>query len=199
MTALATLDDLAVYLGRELDDLTENRQAEQALDLVSAAVRAWCRRDFTQTTSTRRLPGVWGPTLDLPDGPVTAVTAVVLDDTTITDWTWNDRSQLIRHGYLTATDPDRGGAAGGHRGSWGGPQATVTVTYTHGYDPIPDDVRAAVLTATARSITNPVGVRSEGLGAYQVTYAGQAADLGAVVITDAERRLLSRYRRKVLA
>lgn len=53
--------------------------------------------------------------------------------------------------------------------------ATFVEAYTRGQgftDGVPgDDLEAVILTATARMVTNPTGVRTEGIDDYSVTHA----------------------------
>jgi hypothetical protein len=69
----------------------------------------------------------------------------------------------------------------------------VFITYTHGYDQIPDDIRSACLQMASRGLAGPPpGVRQESIGSYSVTYdTGAASRLGATEID-----LISRYRRR---
>jgi len=55
-------------------------------------------------------------------------------------------------------------------GYWSVP---LTITYDHGYQVIPDDLRGATATAAARLLDNPQELASESIGGYSKTYSGR--------------------------
>lgn len=80
------------------------------------------------------------------------------------------------------------------------------MTYTHGYDPVPDDVVALVAAKVAGFLAtgaaNPGGLRSLQTGAMSESYGnatGTEGALGPGVLTAAERTALTRYRLGSLA
>ena len=76
MADLFTLEELASYLQRDLDTAT----AVIAQKSAQAAVRRYCRRDFTSTAYTDSLLPIEASgdsyVVRLPQRPVTAVTSV---------------------------------------------------------------------------------------------------------------------------
>jgi hypothetical protein len=90
-------------------------------------------------------------------------------------------------------------------GGWGGPKATVVVTYSHGYEVIPDDIKGVCLSAAARAFTspglvNPAGVESETIDGYAVTYRSNMANgsTAGVTLAEDESRIVKRYRPVVM-
>lgn len=71
--------------------------------------------------------------------------------------------------------------------------ANVVVAYEHGYDAPPADVRRVALQLAARTYERGVGVTSERIGSYGVSY-GSDGGLDAL-----ERSILDRYRMVVVA
>lgn len=68
------------------------------------------------------------------------------------------------------------------------------VTYSHGYDPIPDDVRVVVADMAARRYTAGVGgavVASETIGSYSYTTRSPDGEYG---MPSADVAVLKRYR-----
>lgn len=73
---------------------------------------------------------------------------------------------------------------------------TIKVTYTHGFDPIPDDILAVVFQVAGRAYgVNPTdtGINQETLGSYNYS-TGSAASSGALGFLLPERMVLDRYR-----
>lgn len=201
MTVFASPDDLAAILQRELTD-AEETAALVLLEIATAEIQAELGQQITETVHTASIPGTWSRDLELPQRPVTAVTGVALDGVALASdgWAWNGRQTLRRGTSLVAgeADLDDGdlddmgstGIAGWH---WGGPGATVAVTYTAGYVNVPADLKGLCLQVAMRTMSNPTGIRSEQLGAYQVTYTvpGTGQVFGAL-LTDTERATLRR-------
>lgn len=157
MATFATAEDLGAYLG---ETLTGSRllQSIVALEIATATIQGWTRRrlEFVED-DTVLLAGTRSAELVLPEAPVVNVTAVELDGVAV-----------------AASSYQRTGAVLHRSGGWGSPGGAVEVTYSHGYQPIPDDVRVVCLQMAARGLSNPLGIRQEGIGSYNVTYAGDA-------------------------
>ena len=174
--SFASVEDLAAYLQRDLTELTDT--ADLALELATAAIQAEAGQLLTPAIETITVAPI-GTIVLLPELPVTAVSTVVVDGVSLaaSDYT---ASTL---GVLRRAD----GAA------WAG---LVTVTYSHGYGTIPDDLRAVCVQSAARVLANPGGVQGESVGAYSVTYARPGSDSsgGGVLLAADERALVRRYR-----
>lgn len=209
MAAFATVADLELFAREqvqpgEIDEL----EAGQALDLASDVIRGYVRSHITSVTETAELGGTSDDVLELPQRPVSVVTAVEITDrlgntvvVSSSDWTWTRSGKLRRILYTTALP------AGWSAGSgWGGTDATVTVTYTHGLAAVPGDVKAIALALARRMTVNPDGYVREAIGSYNVGYAttdGQQAGQGSgqgsgasVHLLAVEKMALDRYRRR---
>lgn len=175
LPALATVDDLAGWMQVDLGTLPAS--AASTLNMVSAIVRAEARQKFTRSTSKATLYPVclesWGRNclrhyVDLPQRPVVSVGAVTRDGQPV-DWALQ-RDRL----FVVGCGP-------------------VSVTFTHGYEEVPGDVLAVVLTAAQRVLTNPNDLRQETVGSVSVTYSAET--IGAS-LSQADKDLLARYRRR---
>lgn len=172
MAQFVTADELANHL-RTTFDAVEYTQADQLLTLISGEVDRYCNRvDFVRTAGdTVSLVGTDDVDLPLPDGPVESVSQVDIISgtatTTVTDYT------LVAGEIDAVLVRETAGRShlGGH---WGGRLATVEVTYTHGFDGAPDDVKMVVLRAAAVAWANPAGVASEQIDDYSVQYSGRS-------------------------
>lgn len=172
---LATVDDVAARLGRDLTAAEETRVETLVVD-ASAAVRSYTGQTFSAETTTDRLR-VKAGTVRLPQRPVTDVTEV-------TDLDGNDLAFTWYHG-------DSITLAGVPANGW------VDVTYEHGWEELPADIVAVVCQIVGRALGTPAdqgGYQSETIGNY--TYAiGAAAAAGATGMMNDERAALDRYRR----
>lgn len=176
MSQFATAADLAELLG-ETFDATRTAQANSALELASAAIQAWTRQQIEHVAGdTASLRGVWDDELPLPERPVTAVTSVTYDgDQLVVDDDYELVGSVLRR--------DNG---------WGGPGVAVVVVYDHGWDPIPDPIRAVALQVASRMMATPQGVSAESIGTYSVTYGEAMVGSGVEGYT----ALLAPYRRR---
>lgn len=192
--AFATEAELEAYTGASID----TSRATILLDVATAAIKAYTNQTLSRVTNdTVILPGNHTNTLELPERPVISIGAVSIGDTALTvdsDFVWDGRSGLLRGTAVSGVLVINDGPLVSGTGDWGGPGAQVSVTYTHGFATIPDDIKGVCLALAARSLQSPDGVNSETIGSYSVSYSRTG---GAVSLLDEERRLLDRYRRRV--
>lgn len=164
MDPLATSDDLVDRLGRDLSDLETPRAAALLAD-ASARFRFEARQQISESSSTARLRVDHGR-IDLPQYPVTAVTAVRNDANTNIDVQWSTPSSWIYVGSVDRFDLDYRTCE------------YLNVTYTHGFDPVPDIVIAVICQMAGRALgvtLESTAITGEGLGAYNYTVGGAAA------------------------
>lgn len=209
LTPLATTDDVAAILQRPLT-ATEITTATRLIALASGMVRRYTRQDLTAATGdVITLAGTWGHTIMLPQRPITAVASVVVNgaNPAYAPWKLIDDEIVILTGSF---QPDYGSSLWGGTGLWGpagsyigpqatgaswqGPQATVTVTYSHGYAVIPDDIVNEVAGMAALQMSSPVGINSEQIGGYQVAYA--RSPVGGMSLTAETKSVLNFYRKR---
>lgn len=171
MPQFASADELGDLLGESFTG-TRLTQAVAQLETASVLIQNSTRQRLEFVADDQVvLRGVWDRHLILPERPVLDATVTAIDGI----------APVAGSYYLL-------GSALARDGGWGGPGVLVEVTYSHGYDPIPDDIRVATLNLAAELLSRPRGVVSEGIGSYQVTY-GPETRLGAVLAP-----VLSRYR-----
>jgi hypothetical protein len=179
MTQFATADELAARLGVEFTD-DETTRANTLLELASGTVQAAARQHIELVTDDQlTMPGTRETAILLPERPVVAATASI-NGVQVTDFDVRDEEALVR------------------RGGWGGTSDTVTVTYTHGYDPVPDAIKALTLEAVVRVWVNPGSVMAERYGSEQVTYLMGAADTmpTGLLLTKVEQETVRRVTRR---
>ena len=183
----AAVYDLAAFLRRTFT-VDEEATAQLLLELATGEIRGYTRQYIAETEHTQYLFGTWGPDLELPQRPVTAVDTVTVEGTAIDDLEWDMKGTLRRHALDGLSWPGDSPFPCGH---WGGPRTTIQVVYTAGYAEIPDDIRNACLTMAASAFANPEGISQETVGGYSVSYRLAVA---GVTLTDDQRRTLRRYR-----
>lgn len=198
MDPLATLGDLtARYPGTLTTD--QQSRALALLGDASTVVRTYTRQTFTTATTTERIRPIGDRAL-LRQAPVTAVTAVGLVDTLQSGnlvslpmgaWMWDGGQEVWIGAISTVINlPDDVTELLQYQ------VPLMEVTYSHGYDAVPDPAIAVVCSIVCRALDLPTsgGVASQTVGAlsYRLTAAGQDGVLG---LTDSERLLLAPYRR----
>lgn len=150
-------------------DLAEHREHRDDAAVSSAvgAVRSYCRWHIAPSvTVTKRVDGT-GAAILLPTLYLTAVTSVVdLDGSplTLTDLDWRENGVLVSSA-----------------------RGTYDVTFTHGYETWPSEVRRVILAAASRARMG--AAKTQGAGPFSVSLDVAADDWSA-----AERAVLDRYR-----
>ena len=204
MADLFTVTELSSFLQRDLDPSS----AVVAQQAGQGFVRAYARQNFDSRTDTAqglvireatgvdardmrlsasKLPRLWSTPLvvRIPQRPVTAISAVVINGVTLTqnvDWVWDQVTPKI----LLSRVP----WASNVFQAW----PAAFVTYTAGYATIPADVKGIALAVAGRIYDNPRGIRSRAIGDYQETFAGGNDMFAGAGLLTAERRTLDRYR-----
>lgn len=177
MARLATAADLEDYLQTTFT-AAETLQAETLLDHASGIIRRVAGQDFDQVVDdVVTLPASYTSTLLLPQLPATAVASVVTSGTTLTVDV--DYEAVLPAGILRRLK----------NAKWA---KSVTVTYTHGFATVPDDLVAICTEMAARAWVNPRGLLSEQIGNYSARWgADNVAGLGLNVD---ERAIVQSYR-----
>lgn len=156
---LADPSELADWLGRPADDL----RLLAALTAASRRFRGAVGHDVRLVEDdVVTLDGNGRESLLLPVWPTTAVASVVLDGTTLvegTDYAWSEAGLLRRLGCR----------------SWPDRLRCLTVTYSHGWTVIPEDIQEAVIDQAQTMFTVPAGVQSKAVGGQSVTFGATAA------------------------
>ena len=202
MANFATVADVENFLQVEVP-AEKVDSVERALTEATAAIRNYCRQHLSRVVGdTVKLDAPNGPKLFLPELPVVEVTAVVLGDETLMD---EDDYWLSQGGILHRLDGRRWDLTGNY----------VEVTYTHGYDPIPDDIVAVATRAASRVYQAGLraedsgailGIASKSLGDFSVSFTPETAGGGvgegvmgasaARMLLLSEKDILNRYRLK---
>ncbi|MEW1754699.1 hypothetical protein [Streptomyces angustmyceticus] len=169
---LATVEELEDWLQVPRGTAPVNT-VSLALDIASGLVRAEARCMFTARTDTIDLRIVDG-TIKVP-GPVQAVLLVTVRGQDLTSSQWELDGETLHLAWEVLRDcPRRAG-----------------VTWAHGYDTVPLDVKGVVLDVAARGCVNPSSLRQESTGQRSVTFAAETIGTS---LADIEKDKLARYR-----
>lgn len=176
MAQFASADDLAAQLGIELTENEESR-ADALLSLASGLIQDAARQTIelveNETVVMRRARGA---VVLLAERPVVSVSSVLAGgDALAADTYYLDGDCLVRSG-----------------GTWGdllgvgfSGNDELVVTYTHGYEEIPETIKGICVAAVVRAWVNPGAVAQEGYGSERVVYPVQG-----MLLTAQERRAL---------
>lgn len=195
---LATVAELEAALQRTLD----SAQAELALRRASARVRRYTGQVLSLVENeTIDLPG-GERVLRLPQYPLVIdedrlLTVVELADFSGLEWTAlenRDYSRLgneLSRGYPWQA-PTRlmGWPWNRAQGVWA---PKVRVTYSHGYEEVPDDILDVVLDLATMNLSNPENLRSVAIDDYSRTFASET--IGGARLSPQHKADLRPYRR----
>lgn len=201
MADFCSIADLEELLQISITDADKIAAAQRAIAEVTEAIKGYCYQTLELVEDDEVTFDVWVRTqkLILPELPVVSVTSVVEDGETLTegsdeDYVLVDNGILYRVGQFWAVGPQ-----------------IVTVTYTHGYSDIPDDIVGVCTRAASRvyqagllaaQTSGVPGISATTLGDYSVSYnLGQAGQgllgvSGARILLVSEKEILNRYRYK---
>lgn len=179
----------------EADDASCLRAIEEATE----AIKNYCHQEIEEVEDdevTFDVPRFYLKKLFLPELPVTSVATVVEDGDALTEGDDEDY-QLGNDGVLHRIDD-----------YWEKGIRIVTVTYTHGYATIPDDIVAVCTRAAARAYQAGLrsaeaegvpGVASRALGDFSVSYVSGGGGVGEGVMGVSGSRMLLLSEKDMLA
>ncbi|GAA0637260.1 hypothetical protein GCM10009535_11990 [Streptomyces thermocarboxydovorans] len=170
---LAGPGDLAAWLGVPDTD----PKLLQALAAASSRFRGAVRHPVSFVADdTTVLDGNGMEALPLPAAPVTAVTSVELDGEALTyrtDYEWSADGFLRRVG-----------------GCWPCRLRCIEIVWSHGYEPVPEDISEVVLDQARAQYTVRPGLTSMTVGGQSVAFGAQAS----IGVTAQWTTVVERYR-----
>ena len=199
MADFCAIEDLEDFL--QIVIPYDSDAALRAITEATAAIQGYCHQTIEEVEDdevTFDVPA-GRRRLFLPELPVIEVTEVIEDGDTLTEGDDEDY-QLGEHGIVYRVGQD-----------WASGIQIVTVTCTHGYAEIPQNIVDICTRAAARAyqaglraaeVEGVPGVASKSLGDYSVSYAGEGGSAGesvlgasaAPVLLRSEKEILNRYR-----
>jgi hypothetical protein len=183
MTDLFTCSELASKVQHDVDTLS----AQQAHDDAAALIEGYTHRSFTAVAEVTEIKRISAGRITLRQ-PVTDIASVKFVDGASrypTAWTFDGVDKVwIGAGTEIINLPTYDNFF--H-------YSTAEVVYTTGYAAAPADVKAVALAVAARGYSNPTGIRSETIGAYSYTNAGDGETVASAGLLAGERDVLNRY------
>lgn len=188
---LASPSDLNLFLQRTVDSPT----ATLLLSIATSAIQSAVGQTLTYVADDVVDLVVTENRIILPQRPVVDVTAVQ----GLTGSEWVVVQDVIMPVYLLD---------GGINSAWASDSATeapwwsyvaqlpwplASVTYSHGFQTIPDDLRGICLTVAGRMASNPVGLTSEQVANVSFSYAQMSTASGFSAF---EQAVIDKYRRQ---
>lgn len=182
MPDLATVQDLNNFSQLAVDPSDES--AAFLLAVASGMIRRYLDQDITTVLDdVEYVDPVNGSVAVLRQLPVQSVSLVETTTDGVT-WTAVDPASYTvsrRQGIVSAR-PWTGVRWGYDPESW-------RVTYTHGYETVPDEIKGVCCSIAARFYSTPAGIDSERTGQRQVKYAMESAGFSGM-----ETLVLSAFR-----
>lgn len=162
MVDLASIDDLNNFSQLAIDP--SDTAAAFLLKVASGMVRRYLQQDVTAVAGdVEYCDPVAGGVL-LSQLPVTAVSQVETSADGVT-WTAADPASYVvsrRLGIVSARS--------GYGVHWPSTPESWRITYSHGYETVPDELKGVVCSIAARFYSTPAGIDMERTGQRQVKY-----------------------------
>ena len=192
-----SVSDVSAFLGLEV--LPDNPQVLQAIAEATAVIQNYCNQKIGLTQSDVLLLDGTGTTkLFLPELPVTQIEAVKIDGVVIDISSY----ALAENGVLWRVYD-----------VWPIGARNIEVTYSHGYTPVPDDLKGVCYRSAARLYQAQLkalrqdfvaGLQTVSVGDWSETYEGGQASSGesdkgisaARTLLISEKEILNKYRYK---
>jgi len=191
-----TLADVQNFLQLTISEAIQVAAVNRAIAEATEAIKNYCHQEISLVADDPITLDVLlaGNKIFLPELPAVSVASVVEDGETLVV---DDDYVLGQHGILYRVDDE-----------WLAGIQIVTITYTHGYDVIPDDIVAACTRMAARAyqaglkaaeLAGLAGVQSLHLGDYTVAFGGEAGGADAGVLGASAARMLLLSEKDILA
>lgn len=197
MTNFATVEDVEKVLLRRVTDADELASVNWALTVATDAIKVYTDQTIEKVEDDEII--INGPVnsdqIILPQIPVLAVSSVYEDDDLLT--VDDDYKVDLDLGIIYRLNQ-----------VWSNDILNLTITYNHGYDPIPDTINGICARAASRLFQAALksqeneglpGVSSKSLGDFSVSFAvdnaeGMMGASSARVLLFSEKDLLDKYK-----
>lgn len=187
MVALATIAE-AASMGYVLDPIS----GPMLLDRASARIRAYTGQTISRVIGDVAVIPIIRGVARLPQRPADKPITVLLDGVAFvegTAWHWDPVRSALR--CLSVHLPSANGPTDG----WFCAERSATVTYSHGFVTIPQELVEVVCSVAARMASSPAGlaggIRSETAGDVSVTYATESLSAAGALLPS-EQGILDR-------
>ena len=182
MPSFASITELQNHLQRTFAVGRETDAATQALELATGLIQHYTGQQLFPGTSTETFPAplnftVLGGVVVLRQRPVTTVTSVTIDGEAA-DFTVDGAAGIV---WIKRTVP----LAETTR------HPEISVTYNHGFNPIPAELKAVCLEVARQVVDNPKGFVQMSVGDVSGSYGSVSAGVGLALSARHEQMLAS--------
>lgn len=197
MTDFCSVNDVAVFLG--LDLLDDDAQVLQAITEASAVIRNYCKQEISKVEETAEFfDGGLGDKLFLTQLPVIEVVLVEEDGRLLVA---DQDYKLGNNGIIYRTWRN-----------WASGIRNIKVTYSHGHDAIPEEVKGVCVRSVARlyqaqlkakKTDGAAGVTGVSVGNFSMSFEGEGNSgsdgsskgiSAARTLLASEKEILNKYR-----
>lgn len=190
MVALATPSDLAVYTQLPIDD--SDASALALLDMASDQVRDYLQQqiDYVVDDVVTLDPVLTSTTalVILPEMPVSSVSLVEYSLDGGTTWATAQKNSYNTPGdYIVSREQGIVQSVMFPSITWPRDPDSWRITYTHGFQVLPNTIKMIVLEQAGQQYATPVGIDQERTGMRQVKYAPRP-------LSEVQMKALSRYK-----
>lgn len=171
MANFAEVADIEAFLQVEISTAVQIASATRALEEATTAIKNYTEQYIELVEDEEiTIDTIGGTRIFLPELPVVSVASVIEDGNTLTA---DDDYKLGQHGILYRIGGDE----------WPDDIQAVTITYTHGYATIPDDIVKVATRAASRAYQAGLraaeseavlGVASKSLGDFSVSFGSES-------------------------
>lgn len=191
--AIITLAEFKTFAG--ITGTAEDAQLTPMIAMVNKYLVDYTDRDIEETSYEDEVydgPGTIA--LQLRNYPVSEVSEVLCNNVEVEEVTYSDRIDSGTDGYWIK-NPELGILW--RSGLWPRGRGIILVSYTAGYETVPDDLKYAAYVAASylRRIQKKIGIISESLGSYAYSLANPSngrslfENAGVAEILDGYKRL----------
>lgn len=175
-TPYATLADVRGWLGIKENNTSDDALLTRMITAASAWIDTYVSRPLAKASFTQTFDGVGGMRQCLPFGPIVSVESVRVDDIEIDSSRWRSDAYgvILKGGWFT-------------RGF-----GNVEISYTAGYDPIPDDIVQCCIDIVAFNYR-----RRERIGHASKTLNGETTAFVTSDVPPECKAVLEQYKRVV--
>lgn len=171
--SLVTKTEYKAYIS--ITNPNQDAQIDAIIPKVSELVKTYCRRTFVDYVSDAKIEvtkGGYGSTIWLSEFPILSITDVGYSE----DYGQNYTSLVEYTDYVL--DKESGGILNISTGDWASVINGYQITYTAGYENLPEDLKLAVFDMITYYLKNDMAVHSPkapGTNSVQVEYITTAA------------------------
>ena len=188
-TALTSLARVKEFLN--ISGSTDDDRINTLIAAVSAEIQGAIGRKIIQATVTdERVDSIGDHVIGVNEYPIISVSSLSEDGTALTEDTgFEMKAQDLARGQIVRL-------SGGDPTAWASGRRIVTVTYSHGYATVPEDIKQAAteLVAFDYNSEKPTGARF-GMRGKALDAGGSSDYLTRGEVWDAQRHRLAAYRR----